>query len=180
MTTPIEINQDHECDEGEVGGAIPVFWTKGHGHDPDEFVRACIDYCLYNDVTIPRFVPYDDRPVETWQQNVAVQDGIEYRRDPTPPKSPRSSRFPITILDLEQPRRRGGTKCGITGCDEPWGRGIPIRVSIEPDDTGMRYMAAQIWLCREHAKRFPEPSYRVCMVPIGAEIVLPAASGVSE
>jgi hypothetical protein len=172
---PIVINQDHEIDyDGEVGSAVPVFWAKGHGYDEGEFVRAVIDYCLGNDVTIPRFDPYDDKPVETWQQNVSVHDGIEYRRDSTPPNSLRSSRFPITILDLERPRRRGATKCGVNGCDEPWGLGVPIKVAIEPDDSGMAYTAVTIWLCREHAARFPEPSYRVCMVPVGATIMLPA------
>lgn len=171
----IVINQDNEYDDGEVGGPIPVFWTKGHGHDAGEFMRAVVMFCLDNDVTIPRLDPWDDKPVETWQQNVAVHDGIEYRRDKTPPTSSRSSRFPITILDLEGPRRHGGTKCGVDHCDEPWGRGTPVRVAIEPTDAGLDYMGVTIWLCREHAKRFPEPSYRVCMVPIGATITLPGA-----
>lgn len=175
--TEIQIEQDHEYDSGEVGGPLAVFWCKGHGHSESAFIRAVLDYCLDNDVDIPA-IRWDDRPVESWQQNVAHQDGIEYRRDLTPPTSPRSSRFPITILDLEGPRRHGATKCAVNHCNEPWGRGAPVRVVVEPSMGspyyGDEHMDVTLWLCREHAKRLPEPSYRVCLVPVGAVITLEA------
>ena len=172
MTT-IEITQDSEFD-GEVGGPLDVFWAKGHGHDPREFIRAVLDYCLFNDVDIPA-IAYDDTPVETWQQNVSHQGAIEYRRDPTPPESSRSPRFPITVLDLDR-RTRGGVKCSVDDCSEPWSVGTPARVVVEPapdGDASRRYMSVRMWFCREHRRQIPEPSYRVCMVPVGAEIVLP-------
>lgn len=170
----IEIVQDSEWD-GELGGPLGVFWTRGHGHDARDFIRAVLDYCLYNDVDIPA-ITGDDAPVKTWQQNVSHQDSVEYQRDPTPPTSVRSPRFPITLLDLEGPRRHGGTKCSVDDCPEPWSQGAPVQVRIEADveGAGLRYMAVRMWFCRKHARQFPEPSYRVCMIPAGAEILLPA------
>jgi hypothetical protein len=172
--TGIEIIQDSEFD-GEVGGPLAVFWSKGHGHDARDFIRAVLDYCLDNDVDIPA-IAYDDALVETWQQNVSRQGAIEYRRDPTPPESSRSPRFPITVLDLER-GARGGFKCAVDDCSEPWSVGTPARVCVEPSDGATSYMSVRMWFCRDHRRQLPEPSYRVCMVPVGAEIVLPAGGG---
>lgn len=175
----LEITQDHEYTDDEFGGPLPVFWAKGHGHDPLAFIRAVVDYCLDNGADIPA-IEDGLLPEETWQQNLSLRDGVEYRRDPEPPTSPRSSRFPVTVLDLESPRRSGGTKCGVDGCDEPYSVGTPIRVLIEPGmgepELGAPRLFLRVWLCREHHRRFPEPSYRVCMIPVGAEVVLPAVS----
>jgi hypothetical protein len=175
--TEIEIVQDSEFDEldGGVGAPLAVFWAKGHGHDPRKFIRAVLDYCLFEDADIPA-IAYDDAPIETWQQNVSHQGAIEYRRDTTPPESSRSPRFPITVLDLER-RTRGGFKCMVDDCHEPWSVGTSARVVVEPTPDGdappSRYMSVRMWFCREHRRHLPEPSYRVCMVPVGAEIVLP-------
>lgn len=173
MSAP-EIFQDHEFTGSEIGGPMAVFWAKGHGFDPRGFIRAVLDYCLDNDVDIPA-ITGDDAPVETWQQNVTQGGAIEYRRDPTPPSSLRSSRFPVTVLDLDS-RRHGGTKCAVSDCREPWSAGTPVQVRVEPDtEEPGPYMAVCLWLCREHRTALPEPFYRVCMVPVGATILLPPA-----
>jgi hypothetical protein len=173
----IEICQDHEFDDAAgIGGPLPVFWAKGHGFDDRAFIRAVLDYCLDNHVDIPA-ITMNDAPVETWQQNVARSGSIEYQRDSSPPTSSRSPRFPITLLDLDR-RGHGGTRCAVTGCDEPWSTGAPVRVCVEPGsgeaELGAPYMAVCLWLCREHRKHLPEPLYRVCLVPVGATILLPA------
>lgn len=175
----IEIVQDHECDGDEIGGPISVFWAKGHGYDAREFIRAVVEYCLDRDADVPP-ITWEDGPVETWQQNVVHQAGVEYRRDATPPKALHSSRFPVTILDLEQPRRRGSAKCSVDQCTEPWFAGAMVRVAVEPGQgeptSGSPYMAVTLWLCREHRKNLPSPSYRVCLIPVGATILLPEES----
>lgn len=170
----IEIFQDYDADGG---GPMATFWAKGHGHDDRDFIRSVLDYCLYHDVDIPAIATHDE-PVETWQQNISREDEIEYRRYPDPPTSPRSPRFPITILDLEGVRRHGGTACSVDDCHEPWFVGSPVRVQVEPDpgkiELGSPYMAVRLWLCREHRRRLPEPFYRLCLIPVGATILLPA------
>ncbi len=177
MNAP-EIVQDHEYDE-EIGGPLAVFWAKGHDYDTRAFIRAVLDYCMDEDVDIPS-ITADDTPIQMWQRNVTRRDGVEYVRDVTPPESLRSSKFPITVLDLEGARRHGGTKCSISDCHEPWSVGRPVRVVVEPTDGGAEigspYMAAEMWLCRGHSRRMPEPNYRVCLVPVGAEILLPTST----
>lgn len=172
----LEIYQDHEFDpDFGDNGPRPMFWAKGHGHDIREFIRAILKYCLDNDVDIPA-IPCDIEPVETWQQNVEHDGGIEYWRDSIPPSTPRTSRFPITLLDLDR-QGRGGTKCSVIYCSEPWSTGPTASVRVEPSDDS-EYASVRVWLCREHRNRWPEPSYRVCMIPVGATILLSASEDV--
>lgn len=174
------IYQDHEYDgDFELGDLVPSFWTKGHGHEPCAFIRAVVAYCLDNDVDIPA-IPQDVDPVELWQQNIAVDGGVEYRRGPTPPTSSRTSRFPITLLDLETLRRRGSTKCSVIGCSEPWSVSSPAaRLCVERHQR-KNEISVQLWLCREHQKCWPEPLWRVAVVPVGATVMLPQPAGVGE
>jgi hypothetical protein len=173
----IGITQDHEVDDdGEVGGPLAVFWAPGHGHDSGDFVRAVIEHCLDEGIDVPA-IPADVEPVGLWQRLVPRQDCVEYQRTDFEPLYDPAN--PITVLDLDS-RGRGGTKCGVDECREPWSSGRPVRVSIEPSpgdaSVNSPYMAVRIWLCREHASRFPDPSYRVFMVPVGATILLPSAA----
>lgn len=167
----IVIEQDWEWDDSMgLGSPMPTFWSKGHGHGHNDFVRAVVEHCIHEGIDIPA-ISIDDAPVEMWQQNIAHNESIEFRRTTEVPASTRSPKFPVTVLDLAGPRRGGAKGCGIDRCDEPWSSGPAVRVLIEPtDDT--EHMAARFWLCREHSKRFPEPSYRICMIPVGAAVVL--------
>ncbi len=169
--TALAIEQDAELDDdGNIGGWLNVFWAAGHNLDPEAFIRGVVDRCLEYHGAIPA-IHADDTPAEVWQTNVERQDSVEFHRTPEP-GSPRSRSFPVTVLDLER-NRRGATKCSIDKCREPWATGPAAQVAVEPTD-GTDYMAVRFWLCREHAKRFPEPSYRVCLIPVGATIVLEA------
>lgn len=175
----IDIAQDYEFyEDSGLGGPMLSFWAPGHGHDPEQFIRAVIDHMLSYGGSVPRIDP-EDKPVEMWQRTVEQHDGVEYERMPTKPETSASylQAEPITLLDLER-RGRGGTKCGVSGCSKPWSSGNPAIVRVEADDRGPTvntpYMSVRMWFCREHSRRFPEPSYRVCMVPVGATIMLPA------
>lgn len=169
--TAIEINQDREFDEdfAEVGGPMNIFWSYGHDHDVNRFVRAVIDHCLEDSGEVPA-IRADDTPQQLWQRNVEHDGSVEYVRRSDPPT--RHEWKPVTLLDLEH-RRRGGTKCSVVGCHQPWSVGSSARVRV---DTTEDHMDVRVWLCREHNERFPEPSYRVCMVPVGATILLPEVS----
>ena len=175
--TPIEINQDREFDEDwdGVGETLLVFWALGHGHDPDAFVRAVVDHCLEYDGGVPQIRP-EDAPQEVWQRNVEHQDAIEYRRSSAPPEDgyDRKRSIPITVLDLER-RTHGATKCSVDRCGEPWTSGATAQVCVDTRDGDTYYV--RLWLCREHSRQFPEPSYRVCMVPVGATVMLPPKDG---
>lgn len=169
--TAIEINQDREFGEdfAEAGGPMNVFWSYGHGHDAGQFIRAVVDHCLEGPGEVPA-IGADDAPQKLWQRNVDRDGFVEYVRRSEAPI--RHDWKPVTLLDLEH-RRRGGTKCSVVGCSEPWSVGSNARVRV---DTTEDHMDMRVWLCREHSRRFPEPSYRVCMVPVGATILLPAVS----
>jgi hypothetical protein len=177
----IEITQDVELDpDVGLGQPMPVFWAHGHGHDEHDFLLEVVGYCLEYGVGIPR-IDADVAPVEVWQENVEARDAVEYRRTTQPPTRPNSDLFPITLLDLEF-RQRGGTKCAVIGCREPWLVGAPVSVAVEPNEgdgvSEPEHMAVRIWFCAKHSRRLPEPSYRVRFVPVGATIVLPKASEV--
>lgn len=174
MTPPIEIYQDNEYDGEEFSAPLPVFWAKGHDLNHNDFLRAVVEYCIEEcDFEIPA-MSWDDDIDEQWQRNVEVPGGgVEYWRTTEPPEYPGSMEgketFPITILDLEK-RRRGAHKCSVTHCREPWSVGSPARVRVSTDE---KEVSVYLWLCREHLKAYPEPSYRVCMIPVGATIMLP-------
>jgi hypothetical protein len=178
----IEIYQDAEYDDGEFGSFLPVFWTKGHDLDENQFRRAVVEFCLDEERDIPA-ISWEDDIREMWQRNVEVSGGgVEYRRTTQPHAYPGSmdgqETFPITILDLEV-SRRGAHKCSVIRCNEPWSMGSPARVAVSPtigdehELGGTPQVSVYLWLCREHRKAFPEPSYRVFMVPVGATIMLP-------
>lgn len=166
--TAIEINQDQgfDADLGELVGPMDVYWAPGHGHNASEFIRSVVDHCLESVGEVPA-IRTDDAPQELWQRNVQHRDSVEYQRRSDRPT--RHEWIPITVLDLER-RSRGGTKCSVDGCNEPWASGPAVQVRV---DSAEDYMAARLWLCREHGERFPEPSYRICMIPVGATILLP-------
>lgn len=180
----IEIYQDCEYDEGEFHAPLPVFWAKGHDLDEDQFRRAVVEFCLDEERDIPA-ISWEDDIREMWQRNVEVPGGgVEYRR--RGPEKPGyddftgpTDWFPITILDLEV-QRRGAHKCSVIRCNEPWSMGSPARVAVSPtvgdehELGGTPQVSVYLWLCREHRKAYPEPSYRVFMVPVGATIMLPA------
>lgn len=174
----IEITQDYEFDEDcGLGGPMLSFWAEGHGHDPEQFIRAIIDYTLTEHGSVPRIDP-EDQPLKMWQRTIERGDGVEYRRHLAESDDAHGrGAKPITVLDLERPRR-GGTKCGVVGCTNPWSSGPSAIVRVEADGRGPTvnnpYMSVRLWFCREHSRQFPEPSYRVCMVPVGATIMLPA------
>lgn len=171
----IEINQDQEFDEnsGELGGPMNVFWAHGHGHDADEFIRAVLDHCLGWSGEVPA-IRSEDVPQLLWQRNVEHCDSLEYQRRSDPPN--RREWNPVTVLDLER-RGHGGTKCSVVGCKEPWASGPPVRVAVDATEA---HMSVRLWLCRKHGERFPGPSYRISMIPVGATILLPNPSEVGE
>lgn len=180
-TTTISITQDYEFDEDSgLGGPMLSFWAQGHGHDPEQFIRAVIDYTLTEHGSVPRIEP-EDEPSEMWQRAIERQAGVEYSRQSEKPTSSASylRSEPITLLDLER-RGRGGTKCGVADCSKPWSSGPAVIVRVEADGRGPTvnnsYMTVRMWFCRDHARQFPGPSYRVCMVPVGATIMLPVTS----
>lgn len=184
-TTTIEITQDYEFDEDSgLGSPMPSFWAHGHGHDPERFIRAVIDHSLTEHGSVTRIEP-EDTPVEMWQRTIDRHDGVEYLRILAESDDAHGrGAAAVTVLDLGR-RGRGGTKCGVIGCDRPWSSGNPAVVRIEPDDTGPTfgntpYMSVRMWFCREHTHLFPEPSYRVCMVPVGATIMLPTPGAHSD
>lgn len=173
--TTIAITQDYEFDEDcGLGGPMLSFWTAGHGHDPEQFIRAVIDHTLEEHGSVPR-IELEDKPVEMWQRTLDRRDGVEYSRQSTGPDGSVPRSVPITLLDLER-RSRGGTKCSVVDCTEPWSSGPSAIVRVEADDRGPTvkspYVAVRMWFCREHRQQFPDPSYRVCMVPVGATIML--------
>lgn len=165
----IEIEQDYEVDDdGVVNGRLSCWWTEGHGHDETEFAVAVAQHCFDNGFQAPAIDLDDIR--EMWQRNIPVGDSVLYRRSMEPPKGPRDEAFPVTVLDIEA--RRGGRKCAVHDCMNPWAMSRPVQVADKVDGD---YMAVDITLCREHSQRFPEPSYRVRFVPVGATIMLPTA-----
>lgn len=169
----IEITQDYEFDEDcGLGGPMLSFWAPGHDHDPDQFIRSVIDYTLEMYGSVPR-IEADDKPVELWQRTIDRRDGVEYSRHLAESDDAHGrGAEPITVLDLER-RGRGGIKCGVLGCTKPWSSGPSAVVRVEAGDD-LPYMSVRMWFCREHRRQFPEPSYRVCLVPVGATILLPA------
>jgi hypothetical protein len=173
----IQIEQDHEMGyDGEVSSRINVFWAKGHGHETDKFIRAVIDHCLEYDEGIPA-ISWEDRPQEVWQHTESAGECMwEYIRANEPSWNAGRKAEPITLLDLDR-RGRGARKCHIQDCREPWSISTPVQVCIEPGMGGASIndprMTVYITLCREHLKRFPEPSYLVCLIPVGATILLP-------
>lgn len=172
----IAITQDCEFDEDcGLGGLMLSFWTEGHDHDPEQFIRAVIDHTLEGSGSVPR-IERGDKPVEMWQRIIDRRDGVEYSRHSTAPEGSYPRAEPITLLDLER-HSRGGIKCGVVDCVKPWSSGPAAVVRVEADGRGPTvnhpYMAVRMWFCREHTRQFPEPSYRVCMVPVGATIMLP-------
>lgn len=173
----IGITQDYEYDEDfGLGSPMLSFWAQGHGHDPEQFIRAVIDYTWTEHGWVPRIEP-EDKPVEMWQRAINRNDGVEYQRQVTKPDRSYRRATPITVIDLGR-RGRGGTKCGVVNCDDPWSSGPSVVVRVEADGReptlNNSYMAVRMWFCREHSRRFPQPSYRVCMVPVGATIMLPS------
>ena len=184
MTTDvatIEITQDYEFDEDfGLGGSMLSFWAKGHGHDAEQFIRAVVDFTLTERGSVPR-IEEEDAPVEMWQRVIERHDGVEYSRILAESDDAHGrGAEPVTVLDLER-RGRGGTKCGVTGCTKPWSSGKAAMIRVEADGRGPTvnnpYMSVRMWFCREHCRQFPEPSYRVCMIPVGATILLPASDG---
>lgn len=172
----IAITQDYEFDEDwGLGSPMLTFWAKGHGHNTEQFIRAVIDYTLCEHGSVARIEP-EDEPVEMWQWTVDRGDSVEYRRQTTKPGHSYPPYELITVLDLGR-RVRGGTKCGVIGCGNPWSSGKPAMIRVEADGRGPTvnnsYMTVRMWFCREHTSQFPDPSYRVCMVPVGATIMLP-------
>jgi hypothetical protein len=172
---PIEINQDHEVDDGEyTGNPVDCFWTHGHGHHADDVIRAVLDHCMEEELDIPRINLWEDGVIELWQRSVDRGDFVEYVRANTVPEGhPRRDWQPITLLDLNRPGR-GGPKCSVNGCKEPWSVGAPVQVVVEPAGGLADRTSVRMHLCRAHRRVMPEPSYRVCLVPVGAEILLPS------
>lgn len=179
----IEIYQDCEYDGESFSSVLPVFWAKGHDLNEGEFRLAVIHYLIDEEGDFPA-MSWEDPIEEQWQRNVEVSGGgIEYRRrDDRPGYDDFTGPvdwFPITILDLER-QRRGQHKCAVTQCREPWSVGSPAQIRVSPtvgDEAelgGTPGESIYLWLCRKHRKRYPEPCYRVCMVPVGATIMLPA------
>jgi len=172
----IEIERDYECDGGEIGGPMNTFWSRGHNLDPDQFMRAVISLALEWG-SVPR-IDADDAPVEMWQQNVRVGDGVEFRRTKTKPEGRHNPAFPVTVLDLDR-RRPGQHHCAFTDCKNGWFMGSPLRVVMEPDGADpAAYQSVTIYTCREHRKLIPDPYYRAVVVPIGATVVLPSPAPV--
>ena len=181
---PIVIEQDYEIeDDGEVGGPLAVFWTAGHGHDEHDVIRAVVEHCLAEGRDIPR-IDGDHGPVEVWQTTLSRGDSIEYRRAATreglPPYTRAADITPVTLLDLDA-RARGAAICSIRDCRRPRSTGTPVRAVVAPTDGGAgvndRHVSVEVWLCREHRGTLPDPYYRVCLVPVGAKILLPAPEG---
>ena len=174
MTEPknpaLVIEQDYELDfDGEVGSPLAVFWTADHGHDPTALIRAIVEHCLDCGRDIPR-IPDDARPVEMWQQNIPRGDAVEYHRHAEkPPGVPHRHLHPVTVLDVDR-RQSGAPICSVQGCHRPWHIGHTITAVV--DLTEGDHEAVSMRMCREHSARFPAPSYRVRMVPVGATIVL--------
>jgi len=164
----IEIEQDFDLDGGEIGGGMAVFWSRGHGFDRDEFIRAVVGFCLDNGLTVPP-VGWDEKPEELWQQNVPVNGYVEYRRHPEPGPNVRSPRFPVTVLDAER-RRHGAQKCAIAGCENGWSHAPQLRIIVEANDP---YQAVVVPLCRDHRSAVPDPWYRCVVVPVGSTVALP-------
>lgn len=170
-TSALEIERDYEMDvDGELGGQMLVWWSRGHGHDPEKFIRAVVDNCLENGDAIPR-IGENDGPVEMWQHNVRVGDGIRYDRTDTAPVKPRSPLFPVTVLDVEN-RRAGSRACSVPACVRPWAGSRQVLVVTKVDDDDP--MTVYLPLCRKHSEQIPDPTYRLRLVPVGATIMLPA------
>jgi hypothetical protein len=171
----MDVERDYEVfDEYDIGSPLDVFWTKGHDVAPLAFVRAIVEHCLDEEIDIPR-INVEDAPEKLWQYNIDHNGILEFHRSPDKPEGYHGREaFPVTVLDLEKARRRGMRKCSVEHCREPWSHGMPIRVLISPADSEQQ-ITARIWLCRTHGNKFPEPIYRVFMVPVGATVVLDGA-----
>src|ERR1700756_2643035 len=175
----IEIEQDQEIDhDGELCGSINVFWAKRHGLDQDKFIRAVIDHCLEPEGGVPA-ISWEDELAEVWQHLEPVGDNFEYHRSNESSWSAGRKAEPITLLDVDR-RGRGARRCQVHDCREPWSRSTPVQVCIDANDDDAARMIVYMTLCRTHVVRFPKPSYRVCMVPVGATIELPAPAEVAR
>jgi hypothetical protein len=168
----IEIQQDWEIDEdGEIGGPMHTYWCYGHGHKRSDFIRFVFELCVGQGV-VPRFDSMDHPVVEMWQVERPTGDGITYERHAIEPTNLRRhvEAKPITLLDLDY-LRHGGRSCSVVDCRNPWASTAPHPLIVEGDRPRV---SLKVPLCREHKDAYPEPYYRMVVVPVGATVLLPA------
>lgn len=166
----LEIVQLNEiADDGEVMDRMPSWYCEGHV-DRIEFIRALVDHCVDYGDTIPSIDP--DSVKLQFLCKVGGHDGSWTAdfRDDIPAGSRRKSWEPVTTFEVT--RRFGGVACAATDCTQPVSARVPVRAVLDATDGGP--LALFFPLCTAHRRLVPEPCYRVCLVPIGAVIQLPA------
>lgn len=166
---PIEVEQLHDIDgDGELSGRTNCWYCEGHVN-PERFVRSVIDFVIEYGDRIPLIDLSWVRHCWLYKRPNHGGSWTADFRDEIPPRWRRRDWEAVTVLDCEQ--RRGGPRCSVRDCTSISSVGHPVMVKIEAGDS---HTSADIWLCRRHSAQFPGPSYRVCMVPVGATIMLPA------
>lgn len=166
-----EIVQLNEiADDGEVMDRMPSWYCEGHV-DRIEFIRALVDHCVDYGDTIPSIDPYSVK--HQFLCKVGGHDGSWTAdfRDDIPAGSRRKSWEPVTVFEVT--RRFGGVACSATGCTQPVSARIPVRAVLDATDGGP--LSLYFPLCTAHRGLFPDPIYRVCLVPVGATVVTPAS-----
>jgi len=167
MTEPLVIEQDHEFDEMDgIGSSVAVFWSRGHDHDVEEFIRAVLDHCLNEGSDIPA-IRTDDSPTEVWQTELDRGGVAEFRRTEHHSR-PVSDWYPVTVLDVERRPTFAGIKCMVIGCGKPCARPREPARAVVGRRQPIGAMPVRFWLCHEHGDRFPGSSYQVFLVPIEA------------
>lgn len=164
----IEIVQFNEiADDGEVMDRMPSWYCQGHV-DHVEFIRALVDHCVdYGDST-PRIDPGSVK--HQYLRKIGGYDGswTADLRDEIPAGSTRRSWEPVTTFEVA--RRFGGVACSVAGCTQPVAARVPVRAVLDAKNGSRPDL--RFPLCTVHRAVFPDPHYRVCLIPVGAVIGL--------
>lgn len=166
-----EIVQLNEiAEDGEVLDRMPSWYCEGHV-DRIEFIRTLVDHCVDYGDTIPSIDP--DSVKHQFLYKVGGHDGSWTAdfRDDIPAGSRRKSWEPVTTFEVA--RRFGGVACAAMGCTQPVAARVPVRAVLDAKDGGQ--LALYFSVCIAHRALIPDPQYRVCLVPVGATVVMPAS-----
>ncbi|MGE0178102.1 MAG: hypothetical protein AB7G17_14675 [Phycisphaerales bacterium] len=166
-----EIVQLNEiAEDGEVLDRMPSWYCEGHV-DRIEFIRTLVDHCVDYGDTIPSIDP--DSVKHQFLYKVGGHDGSWTAdfRDKIPAGSRKGSWEPVTTFEVA--RRFGGVACAAMGCTQPVAARVPVRAVLDAKDGGQ--LALYFSVCIAHRALIPDPQYRVCLVPVGAIVVMPAS-----
>jgi len=168
----IEIIQLHDIDDdGEVGSPQQSWYCAGHV-GIEEFVHALVNHCIDYGNDVPRIDMDDVNHLHLRKVGGHNGSWTADFRDELPERGGKSWE-PVTVY--ETPTKLGGMACSVSDCRRPTYTRHNMLAVLDATD-GQR-LGLNIGLCREHRDAFPDPYYRVFLVPVGATIQLPVPIG---